>query len=460
MVCTRGQDTTSKIAGGFVLIPTGRLRTAWRTCRSRPQAPADFRTWLACYEMVARRAVLSRRTPTFSYGELARLLGVTERRARASVRRIVAAGLVEWSEAAIVFPSLPGSDAHLEDTIGRGRGWVALPRRILRFLAAGARPALIATTLAVLLRCLSRRRSGWDGRGRLKASWVARTFGVSLRQAQAARAELIAVGWIAPEEADQWALNRWGRAYRIDLAWTAPGSRPARVRRSPGPIPGALSAHPDLQTGIPPGGERNQEPARRGGPDGVQVGEGRADRPRWPEQATSPAEAEAEVVRRPDPAGNLPAPDLREIRPEDFADVGRLLELHRQAVVRKLASPSEDGRLMFLALAEHARAVGKNPGALLANLMARGAWAFATAAEEDAARRRLRLHEFGRGTVRVATMTVLKPSGGQGISDDVRIVRAVRAASIRAGIYRDPWPAFARLNPGWTRDRWDTAVHG
>jgi len=41
---------------------------------------------------------------------------------------------------------------------------------------------------------------------------------------------------------------------------------------------------------------------------------------------------------------------------------------------------------------------------------------------------------------------------------DAEVVRAVRAAAMRAGIYRDPFPEFATLNPGWTRERWDRAL--
>ena len=82
-----------------------------------------------------------------------------------------------------------------------------VPRRILRLLAGGARPALIATTLGTLLRCLSRRRSGWVGRGRVKASWIADVFGVDLRGVKAARLELVALGWLSPEPSDQRAEN-------------------------------------------------------------------------------------------------------------------------------------------------------------------------------------------------------------------------------------------------------------
>ena len=34
----------------------------------------------------------------------------------------------------------------------------------------------------------------------------------------------------------------------------------------------------------------------------------------------------------------------------------------------------------------------------------------------------------------------------------------MRAATIRAGIFRDPFPEFRRLNGDWTRERWDGAM--
>lgn len=182
------------IAGGFVLIPVRQAMAPWRACRRRPLGVGDFRTWLACREMVARRCTLDRdlvRAPAYGLAELSRLTGVSPKRARASVKRLVAAGLLTWSDDDIGFPDGgSGSGARpdpvdgdnpLADTIGGGQGSLAIPRRILRLLAGGARPALIATALAVLLRCISRGRGGSKSRGRVKAAWIARTL--DLKQA-------------------------------------------------------------------------------------------------------------------------------------------------------------------------------------------------------------------------------------------------------------------------------------
>ena len=138
MVCVRSQESASKISGGFVLVPVASLMTAWRACRARPLGIGDFRAWLACREMVARRSAIGvGRSPSYDFAELARLLGVTTRRARASTRRLVEAGLMEWSESAIAFPELnqclgelptgiPGRQPRdlgpIADSIGAGNG--------------------------------------------------------------------------------------------------------------------------------------------------------------------------------------------------------------------------------------------------------------------------------------------------------------------------------------------------
>jgi hypothetical protein len=88
-----------------------------------------------------------------------------------------------------------------------------------------------------------------------------------------------------------------------------------------------------------------------------------------------------------------------DVRTEELRDTGRALGLFDQAVDWGLVGPSEADRLRFLALAEHARAVGPiNPGGLFARLVRRGWWHFATLDDEGAARRRLRehLHEWAR----------------------------------------------------------------
>ena len=47
---------------------------------------------------------------------------------------------------------------------------------------------------------------------------------------------------------------------------------------------------------------------------------------------------------------------------------------------------------------------------------------------------------------------------GRELSDDARLVQAVREVAARAGLRGDPFPLLKREKPEWTRERWDRAV--
>jgi hypothetical protein len=498
----RAEVRGKTIAGGFVLVPVASLIGAWRGCRSAPLGIGDFRAWLACHEMKARRCVVQEgRAPTYAYAELARLTGVSEKRAKFSVNRLVGSGFLNWSDQVIGFPEPDTQDDSLADTIGGGKGSLAIPRRMLRFLVTGARPALIATVLAILLRCLSRGRGGFKSRGRVKASWIAQLFDVDLRRVKQARRELIDMGWIVPEETDQWCENRWGRAYSIDLSWdriATPGGR----RLPPPPAPDGRRLPPPDSDPEPLREDKNQEPAS-GGPAGFQIQEAAEEQipqpslpmPRATESSAIPAETT--VVHAPsvavkiepacpppalvateartspsrvepgrpalirDGAGgtSLPAPTLNDVRVEDLKDTGRLLVLLAPAIARDLVGTSEADRLRFVAAAEHALTVGKgNPPGLFIYLIRGRLWRYLTQEDEDRASRRLKLHQFG--PPREVGGGGLRPGAamGPGQSEDARLVRELRGAMIRAGIFRDPFPALQARDPGWTRERWDAAL--
>jgi hypothetical protein len=426
------QSARSSIAGGFVLASVASLMACWRACQSDPLGIGDFRAWLACHEIRARRCLAEEgRAVAFTIAELAKLLGVSEKRARASVRRLVAAGLLEWSDSAVGFPTPGLEDPELKDTIGRGRGPVAIPRRMLRFLIGGARPALVAAVLGILLRCLSCRKDGFDGWGRVKASWIAHVFGVELRRVKQARAELVELGWIVPEESDQWTMNRHGKAYRIDLGWSPPASPQAGSRLAPPPPdPGSRLAPPDLDQDLSQRERnRNQEPCR--GPSGVCV------------QGSGDGEK------------TLPKPTLNDVRIEDLKDTGRLLDLLGQAIGRGFVGPSEADRLKFVAVAEHALAIGKeNPPGLFAYLIRGACWRYVTQADEDRANARIKA--FLRGPE--PEPTARASASRTPLSDDARAVREYHRAFAAARYPGDPFPQVRRHDPSWTRERWDAAL--
>ena len=155
------------------------------------------------------------------------------------------------------------------------------------------------------------------------------------------------------------------------------------------------------------------------------------------------------------PAGK---PDLRNVVLEDLTDLGRLLELFEQAVAAGLVPASEWGRLRFVAAAEHARVIGtKNPCGLFVRLVRGGLLHFATYDDETAASTRIRKHLHGGATAdRAAEQGIARRMPE--LSDDARLVQAVRAAAARAGYRGDAFPLLKRHKPEWTRERWDRAV--
>ena len=472
------------IAGGFILIPARQLLAAWRACRVAPLGVGDFRTWLACREMLARRCTLDdRRSPAYGLDELCRLTGVSARRARGSVARLIAAELLAWSDGEIGFPAPapwagdgPGDDA-LDDTIVGGRGPLIIPRRMLRLLAGGARPALIATALGLLLRCLARGRGGFKARGRIKASWISRAFGVDLRRVKQARKDLADLGWIVPEESDQRAENRWGRVYRIDLGWERAAS-PAGRRLPPSPVSASPQLPPPLLDLDPLREEEKDQELASGEPTGIKT-EGQEDGRgnQLPHPAGTPSAESGPCPTREDGAdacrlsraagvpepGRAAAPTvgpprLDDVRVEDLKDTGRLLGLLDQAIVRGLTGRSESDRLKFAAAAEHALAVGTvNPCGLFARLVRRGWWHFATQDDEDAASRRLKRHLFGAPSEAIAGLCWPSSSGRPSLSSDALLVREVKASSSRAGYRGDPFLLVRARDASWTRERWDRA---
>jgi hypothetical protein len=154
----------------------------------------------------------------------------------------------------------------------------------------------------------------------------------------------------------------------------------------------------------------------------------------------------------------LPAPTLNDVRVEDLRDTGRLLQLHDQAVARGLVGPNEADRLRFVGAAEHAMAVGQgNPPGLFCYLVRGRLWRYLTQEDEDRGNARIKRELRGEPLPR-SGIGMGAAWGGPMLSADALGVREVRAAMIRAGIFRDPFPAFQRLNPDWTRGRWDAAL--
>jgi hypothetical protein len=427
-----------KPAGGFCFISVAELASAWWVYSERLIRIADLRAYFACHEAKARRCGgRVGESPRFVLDEIRGLTGVPISKLRRSINRLEAAGLLSWSESALSFGdglSLgPGFAAFLAKLPNNARR-VPVPRRIVRLIAGGSRPALIACILGHLLRCLYYRKGQVQPEGRCKASWVAETFGVSLRRVKEARAELVRLGWLIPEAAPQWALNRWGASVSINLDWHRldgvpassgePKSTPPRADSVPKSAPPESDKKPLRES-------NNQKPAT-GGPAGFSNSDGQ---------------------------GGENSPTLRNVVPADLRDTGRLLSLYAEAVRLDLVSDSESERLKFVAAAEHARVIGtKNPCGLFVRLVRAKLWHFLTQDDEDTASLRLKRHLFGSPRREEPPSAPRAAVLGPVLSVDARMVQAVQNAAKQVCFRGDAFYLLRRERPDWTRDRWDAAT--
>ncbi len=351
--------------GGFCFVPAMALLRAWWAYKREIIRLYDLRVWFACFEVVARRCdVAPNRFPRYTMEEIHRLVGgANPDNVQTAVGRLTKAGLLAWAERKLEFPGPEsdvdsGLDPEFDRVVGlvtNHRRKVPVPRRTLRFLSGISRPVFIATALGHLLRCVYYRNGLCVPDGRCKASWVAETFGVDVRNVKAARRQLNDIGWLVVGDSSQTALNRWGAAVRINLNWKdkrdcdGSGSPPpARSNRRQSPPP---RINRELSSRM-----IHQKPAAAGRPG----------------------------------ACALPMPSLRKVRLEDLSDARRLDVLFTQACRLRLVACGEAAQLRFHAAAAHALRLGKqNPAGLFAAIVRRGLWSFLSVADEDQARHRL-----------------------------------------------------------------------
>jgi hypothetical protein len=365
----------------------------------------------------------SKRRAKFEGEELRRLIGgARERHVRLSLRRLASRGLLAWSSESISFPvafddvlrtSLDSMLAAITNNLRR----VPVPRRILRLLAGEASRAVAATVLAHLLRCLYFRNRGCNPSGACKASWAARVFRVDSRNIKAARKKLIEIGWLVPQSAPQWRLNRYGAAMSVNLEW----GRESALEASSSPNRPSIKAPPPKRgiiTSLPPPESdqkllseyQNQKPACGSRPG---------------------------FLREESKSAKEPPPRWEQLVAADFRSLDRLLLLFEQAAARKLVADSEAGRLAFVAAAEHARLVGRsNPCGLFRTVVAKRLWHFVTQEAEDSARRRL--------NARAAAL-----AGKASSSNDCRPIRDV-VGSVLSAIPGLAYSSFDRSAPAST----------
>jgi hypothetical protein len=459
-----------KPSGGFRFLTVQQLCLVWWAYRIRLIRLLDLRVWFAAQEMVARRCQLdSGQVPVFTPHELHGLVGGQGgEHLRAAIRRLEAAGLLTWSTTQLTFATSPIDVRGLHDlsafhtmyeAIPNHTRRVPVPRQVVRLIAGGCRPTVIATILGHLIRCLYYREHRCISGGWCKASWIADIFHMDLRNIKAARKHLVSIGWLQILDTPQVLCNRWGSYTLIQLSWTRAAMEhqandTAHTPSCESPPP------PDFCTSqLPPPHKEHREPLQE---LKHQEPAPQADAPtpsqpleHTPPASSGPSSGVQKQVKEQSKKTTIQLPTLHHIVPEDLQDTARLLTLFEQAQTQGLTGKSDSERLTFLALAEHAKVVGSaNPCGLFAALVRRQQWHFVTDSDEDVAQARLKAYLYGL-VARAAPPPAVAPPE---LSPDAAIVRYVHTQLARAGWHGDGFGLVSRADPTWTRERWERAA--
>jgi len=292
-------------------------------------------------------------------------------KARKGIQRLTTAGLLHWERNCISIDTITAEAALSEedewldavDLTKNNSRKVPFPRRILRHVIMTRHRTLIGTVIGYLFRCLYYKRGRCVSGGRCKASWIAEALDLDLRNVKSARKELTQLGWIVRCDDSQVALNRWGLPVVINLHWEGPGT--VKDVKTPLPIAQNNAKVPPPILDIKPlSGSINQKLRKAPG------------------------------VKNRTRVGSEPS--LKHINLEDLNDPGRLDQLYRGATESGIMLHSDCNRLTWFAAAEHALQAGKqNPCGLFVAVYRQKLWHHITQDEEDHARAKLKMLDFG-----------------------------------------------------------------
>lgn len=372
--------------GGYQVLTVGQLANGlWAEGEI---GWAGLRVYLACFELAAIRAAAGRsKTPQMRKGErrshfrveeLVRLTGLRPAAVRKALRALESHGLVTFTPELLTLRKEPLAQAvSLAEALAGPRSVarpVPVPRVVLRWWARQRHAGVAKVMLGYVVRglTLAPKTGEVRARGTVKASWLARTLGLSLRTVRYARAWLQREGWVPKDTGSfQRKLNRDGAYFVLNLGWQPPDARHVvkrhKARKQIAPLAvgnGTRFAPPgeDRETSI----EAKHQEARPG--------------------RRAPV---AGVCQRAGEGGPESVPTLSDVQPGDLCRLSRVEALYRQACARGWLVPGEANRLNVFAAAVRAREVGRDPPKVFVTLLRRRLWHHVTQAQEDRARKAL-----------------------------------------------------------------------
>ena len=363
--------------GGFCFIRVRSFLAAWIIFKRENISLFELRLFLACQELLARRCQFKGdRLPTYTEEELISLVGSgTKSKVKKGIQRLAAAGLLHWERNCISTDT-----AEAENKLEKSEDWLdalslvknnrrkmPVPRRILRNIIKTRDRTLIGTVFGCLFRCLYFRQGMCISGGRCKASFISKALRLNLRGVKAARGQLIQLGWIAPCDAGQMSLNRWGLPMIINLQWQM-AEKAKELKITPPIAQNQAKVAPPLNQKLFYKKNNNQKLHRRSG-----------------------VQNRTRVDFKP---------SLKNIRLEDLRKPERLERLFRRAVSAGVVPLSESSRLAWFSAAEHALQAGKqNPCGLFVAMYRQKLWHHITQDEEDRARAKLKRLDFGQDSL-------------------------------------------------------------
>ena len=367
-----------KPAGGFAFIKVEHLLQAWWSYQQGQIDLFAFRVWLACHELVARRCQISKKLKAcYKIEELFPLTGSNSTpRHKKAIRTLESTGLLQWQGDNIILQPKPidedsqESFTELLNKVQNHKRKIPVPRRTIKYLASQRKKVLIASTIGHLIRCLYYKNNTCISGGRCKASWIADVFNVDYRNVKAARKELVDHGWLSVVPSSQLHLNRWGLAVTINLKHCfricakspqnteTPPQNQLSTTKSPPPIKNNKLFTRD-----------NNHKTQTGRQNGAKISKKRK------------------------------LPNLNNITLEDLKQPAHLDSLFWHAVQSGMVSQSQASRLNFFAAAERALEVAtSNPCGMFAHMVKHKLWHHITNNQEDTARRKLKMLDYGEGS--------------------------------------------------------------
>ncbi len=378
----------SHITGGVAWLPLDVMLAAWHAYSNKTISLADMRAFLGAVELRERHAGRSRPPESSKAREALReLVSGAEGRARYSLRRLRSAGLTEgaYKSRWTIEDAAPATADALDTLVEMRAVWnlgprkkVAIPRRLLRWLARHGERSDIATAIAWCIRCFRPAGKNPKHTGSFTLASVAQLFGVDVRNVRRAKARLLEAGWFSGVAKPTWHVQRWGST---------------------------LTAGPRLSMIDPVA--RHQTPPL--------PSDNATKRPLLITDNPSVRQSMPGALR----AGGVKKPTLRRVTVDDLRDPRRILDLARQAGA---VAPETD----VLALAARAARVADRPGAFFAQQLKRPrrSWNLTDADDDAAATLRRQLN----GDDRASDYTEVAP-GLHVARDQEEVERGQTAAS-------------------------------